>query len=346
MPQISLLDCTLRDGGFINDWQFGKTAIQGIFEGLERAHIDIIEVGFFDARRPFDQARTIFPDVKSAQKLFGKEKRKHTLLVGMIDYGTCPLSRVCVAEESCLDGIRVIFKKHRMHEAIDFCRALQALGYLLFVQPVSVTDYTPQELKTLFTLVNDLSPHAISIVDTYGLLGPAEVVSYFRKFDRALAPHVTVGYHAHNNLQLGFAACQALCTHAATLAPSRALILDATLFGMGKSAGNTPLELLAHWQNTKSPERYDVGELLAAAERYVLPLSGNPTWGYQLPYFLAAVARVHPNYVDFLKQKKGLGAKEIFSLLACLPDEQRLYFSHEAAEALCASAKEAPLLRR
>jgi len=346
MQQISLLDCTLRDGGFINDWRFGKSAARGILEGLEHAGIDIIEIGFFDARRPFDKTRTIFPDVKSATQLLGKEKRTHTLLVGMIDYGTCPIDHVCAAEESCLDGIRVIFKKDRMHEAIDFCRALQALGYLLFVQPVSVTDYTPQELTALLSLTNSLSPHAISIVDTYGLLGPEEIVSYFKRFDRALAPHVAIGYHAHNNLQLGFAACQALCTHAAALAPSRALILDATLFGMGKSAGNTPLELLAHWQNTRSSGRYEIGELLATIERYVLPLSGSPTWGYQLPYVLAAMARVHPNYVSFLQQEKGLDAKKVFSLLPLLPEEHKLYFSRKAAEALCAAQREAPLLHR
>ncbi|MBQ2757784.1 MAG: aldolase catalytic domain-containing protein [Clostridia bacterium] len=346
MPQISLLDCTLRDGGFINDWQFGEEAIHGILTGLTRARIDIIEVGFLNAARPFDKTRTVFPDVKSTHGLLGKRADRSQKIVAMIDYGTCPISHICAADQSCLDGIRVIFKKGRMYEAIAFCRALQELGYLVFVQPVSVTDYTPKELAVLLSLVNALSPHAVSIVDTYGLLGPREVVSYFAEFDRALAPHVSVGYHAHNNLQLGFAACQALCENALERAPRRALILDATLLGMGKSAGNTPLELLAHWQNADSPDRYDVGELLATVERYVLPLGSTPTWGYQLPYFLAAAARAHPSYVEFLKLEKGLGAKEIFLLLKHLPDKQKLYFSREAAQKLYSACMQPPFLKR
>ena len=335
MPQISLLDCTLRDGGFINGWRFGEVTIRGIFHHLTNAGIDVVEVGFLNAQAALDNNCTLLPNTSAVKKLFGHIPRKRALVVAMIDYGTCPLASIEPAANSFLDGIRVIFKKARMKEALAFCRALQALGYLVFVQPVSITDYTPDELNALLTLVGDLRPHAVSIVDTYGLLAPHEVLAYFHAFHRALPLEITVGYHAHNNLQLGFAACQALAQEAAMHAPLRQLLFDATLFGMGKSAGNTPLELLTLFENKRLPKRYDLGELLAALEAFVLPLCHAPSWGYQLPYFMAAAARVHPSYVLFLQNEAGLDAKTAFDLLQEIPQEKKLYFDRELADALC-----------
>ena len=114
---------------------------------------------------------------------------------------------------------------------------------------------------------------------------------------------------------------------------------------MGKSAGNTPLELLAHWQNAGADDRYDLGELFAAIEDFVLPLAGSPAWGYRLPYLLAAIARVHPAYVLFLQNEKGVGAREAYRLLQTIPDARKLYFCRDTAERLCrtCSASALPL---
>ena len=114
MKRIRLLDCTLRDGGYVNDWKFRYTNTVSIFERLADANVDIIEVGFLDDRRPFDIDRTIFPDTESADRLFGTLDRKNSMVVGMIDYGTCDIENLAPCSESCLDGIRVIFKKGKI----------------------------------------------------------------------------------------------------------------------------------------------------------------------------------------------------------------------------------------
>lgn len=89
MRNIKLLDCTLRDGGYLNDWRFGYSNIVSIFERLVDAGVDIIEVGFIDERRPFDIDRSIFPDTASCDKIYGKLKKGKSMVVGMIDFGTC-----------------------------------------------------------------------------------------------------------------------------------------------------------------------------------------------------------------------------------------------------------------
>lgn len=163
MKQVKLLDCTLRDGGYVNDWEFGHDNIVTIFERLISAGVDILEVGFLDDRRTFDRNRTIMPTTQCADQIFGKLDKGNTMIVAMIDYGTCDISNLSPCSESYIDGIRVIFKKHVMHEAIQFCHEVKKLGYKVFAQAVSITSYSDRELLDLVDLVNDLEPYAMSL---------------------------------------------------------------------------------------------------------------------------------------------------------------------------------------
>ena len=109
MKQVKLLDCTLRDGGYVNDWEFGHDNIVTIFERLISAGVDILEVGFLDDRRSFDRNRTIMPTTQCADQIFGKLDKGNTMIVAMIDYGTCDISNLSPCSDSYIDGIRVIF---------------------------------------------------------------------------------------------------------------------------------------------------------------------------------------------------------------------------------------------
>mgnify|MGYP000068721670 FL=1 len=172
MSDIRLLDCTLRDGGYVNDWKFGHDSLVGIFERLVDANVDIIEIGFLDDRRPFDIDRSIMPNTACAEKIWKDVEHKNVMVVGMIDYGTCDISNIQPCCDSFLDGIRVIFKEHLMKEAMEYCRQIKELGYKVFAQLVSVTTYTKESMLELIELVNDIKPYAVSMVDTYGLLKP------------------------------------------------------------------------------------------------------------------------------------------------------------------------------
>ena len=179
MADIKLLDCTLRDGGYLNDWEFGNDNIINIFERLVSAQIDIIETGFINDSCEYDINKSIFPDTKSVDATYGQLSKGNSITVGMIDFGTCSIENVSDKSDSWLDGIRVIFKKQKMHEAIDFCTKIKAKGYKTFVQAVSITSYSDEELNELIDLVNELEPYAFSLVDTYGLLHRGKLRHYF-----------------------------------------------------------------------------------------------------------------------------------------------------------------------
>ena len=331
MFDIQLLDCTLRDGGFVNDWQFGQKNIAGIFEGLATAGVDIIEVGFLDERRPFDPDRSILPNTAGVEQLYGALSSKNALLVGMIDYGTCSLTQIKPRAESLLDGIRVIFKKHLCSQALRLCATLKGLGYLVFVQPVSITDYSDTDIKELVSLSNDLHPYALSIVDTYGLLHQEQLLHYFDLFHHALSPDIRLGFHGHNNFQMAYANCISM-VHAARTA-KRALLLDGSLCGMGKSAGNAPLELIAQYLNRYEGKQYDVGELLEVINGHIAKLYRAPSWGYNIFYFLAAANACHPSYVAYL-MKQELPVSSVYTILGKIHAEKRLTFDKAYIEAL------------
>lgn len=324
--EIRLLDCTLRDGGYLNDWEFGKSNIVNIFERLVSAKIDIIEVGFIDERRPFDENRTIFPDTKSVDRTYGRLDKGSSMIVGMIDYGTCSIENVTCAKDSYLDGIRVIFKKHKMHEAIDFCRKIKEKGYRVFAQAVSITSYNDDEFAELIGLVNDLEPYAFSLVDTYGLLHKGQLRHYFDLACGQVKNSIGIGYHAHNNFQLAYANCIELVDDPPK---DRMLIVDGTLYGMGKSAGNTPIELLVMHMNTYHGTEYHNSQILEAIEVTMLEMYRKVGWGYSFKFFLSASHDCHPNYVNYLMDLGKLSVKSINEILGSLKEEKKLLYDRD-----------------
>lgn len=322
MVNIKLLDCTLRDGGYLNDWNFGSDELVCIFERIVNSGTDIIEVGFLDERRTFDINRSIMPDSLSADKIYGKVNKKSAMIVGMIDYGTCSIGQLQPCEESYLDGIRVIFKKHLMHEALAFCGKVKNLGYKVFTQAVSITSYNDEELIELIDLVNQLKPYALSMVDTYGLLHKGNLLHYFEMMNDNLLPEIGLGYHSHNNFQLAYANC----IEVLKIRTNRTVVVDATLFGMGKSAGNAPIELLAMHLNDNYNKDYCINQLLEAIDGNIMKIHEKTKWGYSFFYYLSASNHCHPNYVGYLMDKHTLSIKSVNEILKKIEDEKKLLY--------------------
>ncbi|MCR5369600.1 MAG: aldolase catalytic domain-containing protein [Clostridium sp.] len=330
MKDIRLLDCTLRDGGYVNDWEFGRDNIVNIFERLVSAGVDIIEVGFLDERRPYDPNRTIFPDTESVNKTFGRLDKGKAMVVAMIDYGTCGIEHLQPQSETCLDGIRVIFKNFKKEKAIAFCREVKALGYRVFAQAVSITSYSDRELLDLVDLANDLEPETVSIVDTYGLMHEDHVQHYFELLDYNLKPGIQIGYHAHNNFQLAYSNSIELLR----VPTRRTMVVDGSLHGMGKSAGNLPIELMSMYLNGNYGRSFDISQLLEAIDMNIMPFYRKTPWGYKMFFYIAASHQCHPNYVSWLMNKQTLSLSQIAEILNRLEGEKKLLYDKEYIERL------------
>ncbi len=328
MKSISLLDCTLRDGGYINDWNFGHSVITGTYKRLDAAGVDYIEVGFLDDRRTFDINRTIQPNTNCYNRVFEGVEKKHAVPVAMIDYGTCDISNVGNCDSTFIDGIRVIFKKEKIDTALPFCMAVKEKGYKLFIQAISITSYSDLEMLEYIEKINEIKPYVFSIVDTYGLLDNRKLTNYFNLMNNNLLPEIKIGYHAHNNFQLAFSNSIKFLA----LETQRAIVVDSTVYGMGKSAGNTASELVAMHMNERYGKSYDIDQFLEILDTDLMAVYERHYWGYKYNFYISAMQNCHPNYVQFLLDKKTLSVSSVNKILEKIPKEMKLLYNQDYIE--------------
>lgn len=180
---------------------------------------------------------------------------------------------------------------------------------------------------------------AVSMVDTYGLLDPEKLRHYFSILNRYVDGSVCIGYHAHNNFQLGFANVMSMVEYVPedesenAVLKERNILVDGTLFGMGKSAGNAPLELIAMYLNEKHNRTYKINPMLEAIEESVMHFYIKSPWGYKTYFYLSALNRCHPNYVKQFQDKENLSVSAVNDILGKIePEEKKLLYDRNAGE--------------
>ena len=327
MGEAYLLDCTLRDGGYINDWRFGENTIRGICRLLAQAGLDYIEVGFLKGDT-YDADRSMFPDTDSFSNVICP-KSTHSKYVGMLDMSApVPITQIKPRNESTIDGIRVIFKKDKLDLAYEYCKKVKELGYFVTVNFVSTDQYTDKEFIDGIERFNTLYPAVMTIVDTFGMIKRKQFMRLVYLADNNMAEGVMLGYHAHNNLQQAFGNAEALIE----MNLKRDVLIDACVFGMGRGAGNLNLELFAEHMNDSREKNYKIEPILEIMDSYLNEIYRTKFWGYSLPLYLSATAGCHPNYAIYLAEKNTLTVKAFNELLQRIPSEAKGRFNKEKAE--------------
>ena len=326
MKKINILDCTLRDGGYINRFEFGKTVIVNMIDQLGKANIDIIECGFLKSNEWSEDA-TLFGSVEAVRPMIQK-KYPNSTYVGMIQYGKISGDEISPRQKDSLDGIRVTFHEHEIEGAFVLGEELKKKGYLVFMQPVGTMTYTEEGLCALIDRVNALRPYAFYMVDTLGTMYRKDLEQMFALMDGRLNKDVCIGFHSHNNLQLAFSNAQALME----VCGDREIIIDASVYGMGRGAGNLCTELITQYVNDNLGNRYDISCVLGLIDDYVEPLRKQFVWGYGAAYFIAATSGCHPNYAKFLLDRQTLQIQDIYSILHSIDPDARALFDKALVE--------------
>lgn len=328
MNNIKILDCTLRDGGYINEWKFGKDNIKSIINNLTDANIDIIETGFL---RPveYDENSSVFNTVDQIKEQISP-KKLGTLYTAMIEnrnYSSLSLPKY---DGTSIDVIRVTFRKVEWQEAKKTIVDIISKGYKVCVQPVGSATYDDQSMLDLIRDVNEIKPYAFYIVDTLGMMYRNDMRKFFYLIDANLSKDICLGYHSHNNLQMAFANAQEMTR----LNNQRTLILDSSCYGMGRGVGNLTTELIADYINNNIEQKYSLMPILNIVDKYLMPIYAEQRWGYDLPYFLSATVKCHPNYAAYLMKKETLCIEKIEKLLSLIPTERRSEYDAKLIEEL------------
>lgn len=328
MKNVSILDCTLRDGGYINQWNFGAETIRGIINKLTDAGVEIIECGFL-RNVDYQKDVALFSNVAQIQP-FIAPKKSGVLYVAMIAFGDIDVDDISPYDGTSIDGIRLTFHKEDWPGAKEAAKKLMQKGYKVFIQPVGTTSYSDQELLTLIHEVNLLQPYAFYLVDTLGIMYRHDLLRLFYLIEHNLDSEISIGFHSHNNLQMSFSNAQELIR----LNSKHHRIIDASVYGMGRGVGNLSTELLSEYINANVETRYRIIPLLSIADEHLFSIYAEYTWGYALPYYLSATEKCHPNYATYLLGKDTLTMEEICKILSLLPVDKRDIYHPELVEAL------------
>ncbi len=329
MNRIQVLDCTLRDGGYCNDWRFGFENTKKITEGLIESGVDVVECGFISNTVTYDAERTKYTNIYEAARIIPKRKNGK-LFVAMINYGEYDIDSLPPNDGESLDGIRVAFHKNDVNGALNFCSLIKEKGYLVFVQPMVSLNYTDEEFLMLINAVNEFKPYAFYIVDSFGIMKEKELIRLFYMVEHNLKEDILIGFHSHNNMQLAYSNAQKLVN----LGTNRNLIIDTSIMGMGRGAGNLNTELFLDYLNENDGKSYKVTPLLKIIDTILGNFYQRKYWGYSLPNYISAVHNAHPNYASYLDSKKTLTFEAMNEIFGMMDENKRVTYDKKYIEEL------------
>lgn len=319
---VKILDCTLRDGGYINNWNFGYENIRFIIEKLVESNIDFIECGYLK-HIEYDKNRAIYPDIQTLKILTSEFLIKPVL---MINYGEYDLKEICSCEDVSL---RIAFRKDDLKSALEFAKGLKDKGYQIFLNPMYTNTYSEKELEELIIPVNKIKPYALTIVDSTGGMTSKDALKLFDFINLYLEKDISLDFHSHNNMHQAFMSTSGIIE----ASKGRNIITDSTVMGMGRGAGNLSTELIIKYLNDNG--KYELNPILQIIDKVIEPLYLKTPWGYSIPYYLSALEGCHPDYASFFYREKGQDYHKIELLLKSVPKDKKCKFDEKLAQNLC-----------
>ena len=329
MPDIKLLDCTLRDGGYVNSWNWGFAAAKDIIASLTRAGTDIVEVGFLRNVDGYNPDVTVCNTIEELNRLLPAHTGS-TMYSGMAMRSNYDIAKLSPYEGHGIEMLRITAHDYDIREGMDFAREVKARGYKLSINPINIMGYADKDLLWILDQVNEIHPYQFSIVDTFGSMRRRDLERIVSLVDHNLAPDIRVGLHLHENMALSFCLAQEfLDKHL-----GRDTTVDGSLMGMGRIPGNLPIELIADYMNETLGCHYDIDEMMDAIQDHIAPLKGETAWGYTPAYFLSARYNLHRDYAEHYLDKGDLTNRDINHILADIAPDKKTVFDAAYADAL------------
>lgn len=326
--KVRLLDCTLRDGAYIVEAKFGTAAIKGIIGKLQDAKVEIIECGWL--KNGEHQQGTSFFHVPNDLLPYLPHKDPDIIYTAMIDWDRYDLSYLPEYDGKSIDAVRIVFPHGKYQEGIEIGKRIKEKGYQVFFQAANTLAYAEGDLVVLADAINQVEPAALSVVDTFGAMYEEDLARIVETLDRHLKPAVRLGFHSHNNQQLSFALTMQFIK---MLKDSpREAVVDSSLCGMGRGAGNATTELVANYLNRKCGGHYDLDAIMDAIDIYMSYFQEKFQWGYSTPYFIAGMYCCHVNNIAYLLENHRTSAKDMRNIIESLTEEERKKYDYDLLE--------------
>ncbi len=285
-PAIKVVDCTIRDGGLMNNSNFSLEMVTEVYQAVCRSGVDIVELGYRNSKDMFSPDKYgpwRFCDEEMLKRVVGDKPFETTVAV-MQDAHKAVAEDVLPREDSVVDMIRVATYVKDVDKAIHLANNATDKGYEATINIMAISHALDRELdEALQQIEEETKITACYIVDSFGALYSEDIDYLVHKYQRYLKTK-QIGIHTHNQQQLAYAnTIEAIIKNAN--------YLDGTLYGFGRAAGNCPLELLVGF--LKNP-KFDIRPLLEVIGKRILPLHRQIGWGYNVPYMISGMLNIHP----------------------------------------------------
>lgn len=330
MNSLRVLDVTLRDGGCVNDFNFGQNYMEKILAAQEASGVDIIEMGYIDENKGSVSNRTQYINEQVIHQSILKHKKPGITYVAMMDYGKFDVDKLHPRTEESIDGIRVAFHKKNCLDIVPIGKKIIEKGYQFYIQPMITLRYSDAELLKLIEMVNkELSDAAgFYIVDSFGEMRPNDMNRILNLIDHNLISTMTLGFHSHNNLQMSYSNAIAMLQ----FPTNRDLMIDSSIMGMGKGAGNLNTELLLEHLNHYYGKNYKIAPLLEVIDKVINQLHSEFYWGYAPEYYLSSANHCTPSYASHFYNKHMLPIDQVGELLGMIVEDKKVSFDKNYAE--------------
>lgn len=312
--KIKVLDCTVRDGGLINGHDFSDKFVRAVYQALSKAGVDYMEIGYKNSKKlfsPKEFGKWKFCDDDEISRIIEGIESKVKISV-MVDIGRVDMEDVKLKAQSPVDMIRVAAYVKDIDKAIFMANEFSSKGYETTINIMAITKALDNELTEAFhQLEEECAAQVIYLVDSFGSLYQ-ETTEFLVKKARSILKTKEVGFHGHNNQQLAFGNTIESIIHDANY-------LDGTVYGIGRAAGNCPLELLMGF--LKNP-KFDIRPVLDLISQEFIPLRDKIEWGYIIPYAIAGMFNDHPRAAMALRNSdKKESYREFYETFMVAEDE-------------------------
>lgn len=294
-PEIEVVDCTVRDGGLMNDHHFEDGFVRRVYETCVAAGIDYMEFGYKADKKifaPDEYGAWKFSDEDDIRRVIG-EKDPNIRFCVMADAERTDYHRdIPPKDESLIDVIRVAAYVHQIPTAMDMLKDAHEKGYMTTFNWMAISTVPDYERDAAMEVIAECPADVLYIVDSFGSLYSEQIEDLMNRFKSvAEGADKRIGIHTHNNQQLAFANTICAIVNGATM-------LDASLYGLGRGAGNCPMELLLGF--LKNP-KFNRRPVLQTVQEVLLPMSREFDWGYSIPYAITGQLNEHPR--DAMKMR-------------------------------------------
>lgn len=302
-PEIKVLDCTIRDGGLMNNHHFDDKIVKMVYETCIAAGIDYMELGYKASRKGIKQGEHgcwKYCTEEDMRRIVGDNKTDLKLSI-MADAERCDYhTDILPKKESVVDLVRVACYISQIPTALDMVKDAHDKGYETTVNLMAASIIPERELDEGLTMLAKSEAKAIYLVDSFGAFYSEQMRFMVKKYMAHCKPAgKEVGVHTHNNLQLAYANTIEGIIQGANY-------LDATMAGLGRGAGNCPMELLIGFLHNP---KYQLRPILDCVQNHIEPMRAKLLWGYDLPYLLTGLRNLHPRQAIQFKEAELKGAK-------------------------------------